>query len=113
MEALWVRGASSVREVQEAFDARRRPTYTTVQTIIYRLEGKKAVRRVKKIGNAHIFDAVISRTAAHRRLIDEFLALFGGRSQPVIAHLVEVGKLTLEDVQEAEQALRVQKKEPA
>ena len=106
MEALWNRGASSVREIQEAFPERDRPAYTTVQTMVYRLETKKAVRRVKKIGNAHIFEAVVSRTAAQRRLIDELLSFFGGRSQPVVAHLIEAGKLTLDDVHEAEQLLR-------
>ena len=106
MEAFWTRGASSVREVQESFPEKDRPAYTTVQTIVYRLEAKKAVRRLKKIGNAHIFEPVVSRTATQRRLIDELLAFFGGRSQPVVAHLIESGKLTLEDVQEAEQLLR-------
>jgi BlaI family transcriptional regulator, penicillinase repressor len=106
MEALWAGGALSVREIQEAFPERERPAYTTVQTMVYRLETKKAVRRVKKIGNAHIFEAVVSRSAAQRRLIDELLSFFGGRSQPVVAHLIEAGKLTLEDVQEAEQLLR-------
>ena len=105
MEALWTHGASSVREIQEAFPERDRPAYTTVQTMVYRLEGKKAIRRVKKIGNAHIFEAVVSRTSAHRRLIDELLSLFGGRSQPVVMHLIESGNLTLEDVKEAEQLL--------
>jgi|SRR5579872_1728600 len=106
MEAFWSRGASSIREVQEAFPERDRPAYTTIQTTIYRLEGKKAVRRVKKISNAHIFEAVVSRNAAQRRLIDELLGLFGGRTQPVMAHLIESGKLTLDDVQEAEKTLR-------
>jgi len=106
MEALWNQGASSIREIQEAFPERDRPAYTTVQTMVYRLEGKKAIRRVKKIGNAHIFEAVISRNAAQRRLIDELLSFFGGRTQPVMAHLIESGQLTLEDVQEAEQTLR-------
>jgi BlaI family penicillinase repressor len=106
MEAVWTRGASSVREIQEAFPEKNRPAYTTVQTMVYRLEGKKAVRRVKKIGNAHIFEAAITRASAQRRLIDEFLSLFGGRSQPVMAHLIESGKLTLEDVKEAEELLR-------
>ena len=106
MEALWNHGASSIREVQEAFPEQDRPAYTTVQTMVYRLEGKKAIRRVKKIGNAHIFEAVVSRNAAQRRLIDELLSFFGGRTQPVMAHLIESGQLTLEDVQEAEQALR-------
>ena len=106
MEALWNHGASSIREIQEAFPEQNRPAYTTVQTMVYRLEGKKAIRRVKKIGNAHIFEAVISRSAAQRRLIDELLSFFGGRTQPVMAHLIESGQLTLEDVQEAEQTLR-------
>jgi predicted transcriptional regulator len=106
MEALWTSGASSIREIQEAFPEKDRPAYTTVQTMVYRLEGKKAIRRVKKIGNAHIFEAVISRNAAQRRLIDELLSFFGGRTQPVMAHLIESGQLTLEDVQEAEQTLR-------
>jgi len=106
MEALWSHGASSVREIQERFPERDRPAYTTVQTMVYRLEAKKAVRRVKKIGNAHIFDALISRHAAQRRLIDELLSVFGGRTQPVVAHLIDSGKLTLEDVQQAEQILR-------
>jgi predicted transcriptional regulator len=106
MEALWSHGASSVREIQEAFPERGRPAYTTVQTMVYRLEAKKAIRRVKKIGNAHIFDALISRRAAQRRLIDELLSFFGGRSQPIVAHLIESGKLTLEDVHEAERTLR-------
>jgi predicted transcriptional regulator len=106
MEALWTRGALSVREVQEAFPERDRPAYTTVQTMVYRLESKKAVRRVKKIGNAHIFEAIVSRSAAQRRLIDELLAFFGGSSQPVVAHLIESGSLTLEDVKEAEQTLK-------
>jgi predicted transcriptional regulator len=106
MEALWSRGASSIREIQEAFPERDRPAYTTVQTTVYRLEGKKAVRRAKKISNAHIFEAVVSRSAAQRRLIDDLLGLFGGRTQPVMAHLIESGKLTLDDVEEAEKTLR-------
>jgi BlaI family penicillinase repressor len=106
MEALWSRGALSIREIQEFFPERGRPAYTTVQTTVYRLETKKAVRRSKKISNAHIFEAVISRTAAQRRLIDDLLGLFGGRTQPVMAHLIESGKLTLEDIQEAERTLQ-------
>jgi BlaI family transcriptional regulator, penicillinase repressor len=106
MEALWTRGNCSIREIQEAFPEKDRPAYTTIQTTVYRLEGKKAVRRVGKVGNFHMFAAAISRDAAQRRLIDELLALFGGRTQPVMAHLVESGKLTLEDVKEAENALR-------
>jgi predicted transcriptional regulator len=106
MDALWTRGALAVREIQEAFAEKNRPAYTTVQTMVYRLEAKKAIRRVKKIGNAHIFEAAVTRESAQRRLIDELLAFFGGRSQPVMAHLIETGKLTLEDVQQAEQTLR-------
>jgi predicted transcriptional regulator len=106
MDALWSQGASSVREIQEAFPEKDRPAYTTVQTMVYRLEAKKAIRRVKKIGNAHIFEAAVSRNAAQRRLIDDLLSFFGGRPQPVVAHLVETGKLTLDDVQEAEQLIR-------
>ena len=105
MEALWSLGDSSVREIKEALPERNRPAYTTVQTMVYRLEAKKAVRRVKKIGNAHIFAAAISRMAAQRRLVDEFLSFFGGRMQPVMAHLIESGRLSLEDVQEAEKTL--------
>ena len=111
MQTLWDRGPVAIREIQEAFPEPGRPSYTTVQTTVYRLEGKKAVRRVKKISNAHIFEAVLSRNAAQRRLIDELLGLFGGRTQPVMAHLVESGKLTLEDVKEAEKALRKLSKE--
>jgi BlaI family penicillinase repressor len=106
MEALWGLGASSIREIQEAFPERDRPAYTTVQTTVYRMERKKVLRRVKKISNAHIFEAIISRHAAQRRLIDELLNLFGGRTQPVMAHLIESGKLTLEDVKEAQKILR-------
>ena len=106
MEALWAGGPRSVREIQESFPEKDRPAYPTVQTMVYRLETKKAVRRVKKIGNAHIFEAVVSRTAAQRRFVDELLALFGGRIQPVVAHLIDSGSLTLEDVQDAEQTLR-------
>ena len=106
MEALWTAGASSVREIQEALPAKNRPAYTTVQTMVYRLEAKGAVRRVKKIGNAHVFEAAISRDSAQRRLIDDLLSFFGGRTQPVMAHLIESGRLTLEDVKEAEKTLK-------
>src|ERR1700719_3188487 len=106
MEALWSRGACSIREIQQAFPERGRPAYTTIQTTVYRLEDKKALRRSKKISNAHIFEAVITRTAAQRRLIDDLLGLFGGRTQPVMAHLIESGKLTLEDIQDAERTLQ-------
>ncbi len=106
MEALWTKGASSVREIQEHFPAKRRPAYTTVQTIVYRLEAKNALKRTKKIGNAHIFEAVISQAAAQRRLIDDVLGLFGGRAQPLMSHLIESGQLTLEDIEQARTALR-------
>lgn len=106
MNALWDRGASSIREIQEAFPERTRPAYTTVQTTVYRMERKQVVRRTKKISNAHIFEAIVSRHAAQGRLIDDLLGLFGGRTQPVMAHLVESGRLTLQDVNEAEKSLR-------
>lgn len=106
MDALWSRGESSIRELQEAFPAKKRPAYTTIQTTVYRLEAKQVVRRVKKVGNFHIFAATVSRTAAQRRLIDDLLALFGGRTQPVMAHLIESGKLTLDDIKDAEKTLR-------
>src|SRR6266481_2830956 len=106
MEALWTQGKASIREIQETFPEKDRPAYTTIQTTVYRLEAKNAVRRVKKVGNFHIFEAAVSRNAAQRRLIDELLALFGGRTQPVMAHLIESGKLTLADVKEDEKILR-------
>jgi BlaI family transcriptional regulator, penicillinase repressor len=106
MEALWTRREASIREIQENFPEKKRPAYTTIQTTVYRLEAKKAVRRVKKVGNFHVFEAAVSRNAAQRRLIDDLLSLFGGRTQPVMAHLIESGKLTLEDVKEAESLLR-------
>jgi BlaI family transcriptional regulator, penicillinase repressor len=106
MERLWTCGHASIREMQETFPEKDRPAYTTIQTTVYRLERKKALRRVKKVGNFHIFEATVSRDAAQRRLIDDLLALFGGRTQPVMAHLIESGKLTLEDVKEAEKILR-------
>ena len=107
MEALWSHSACSIREIQEAFPQRGRPAYTTVQTTVYRMERKKVLHRVKKISNAHIFEAIVSRHAAQRRLIDELLSLFGGRTQPVMAHLIESGKLTLDDIREAEKTLRL------
>jgi predicted transcriptional regulator len=106
MEALWTQGQASIRDIQETFPEKHRPAYTTIQTTVYRLEVKKAVRRVKKVGNFHIFEAAVSRTAAQRRLVNDLLALFGGRTQPVMAHLIESGKLTLKDVKEAEKILR-------
>ena len=106
MEALWSQGKASIREIQETFPEKGRPAYTTIQTTVYRLEAKKAVRRIKKVGNFHIFEAAVSRDAAQRRLIEDLLALFGGRTQPVMAHLIESGKLTLADVKAAEKLLR-------
>jgi len=106
MDALWTRGQASIREIQETFPQKGRPAYTTIQTVVYRLEGKKAVRRIKKVGNFHIFEAAVSRDIAQRRLVDDLLALFGGRTQPVMAHLIESGRLTLADVKEAEKTLR-------
>src|ERR1051325_3047484 len=106
MEALWTRGEASIRDIQEAFPEKRRPAYTTIQTTVYRLETKRAVRRVKKVGNFHVFEAAVSRDIAQRKLIDDLLALFGGRTQPVMAHLIESGKLTLADIKEAEKTLR-------
>ena len=112
MEALWAHRRASIREIQETFPEKDRPAYTTIQTMVYRLEAKKAVRRVKKVGNFHVFEPVVSRDAAHRKLIDDLLALFGGSTQPVISHLIESGKLTLEDVKEAEKLVRkLEKKE--
>src|SRR5579862_1544670 len=112
MEILWGRGACSIREIQEAFPESKRPAYTTIQTTVYRLlEGKKAVKIVKRISNANIFDAAITRDDAGRKLFDDLLALFGGRTKPVMAHLVKTGQLTLGDIQEAERALRQHQKE--
>ena len=106
MEALWSGGQLSIREIQEEIPARKKPAYTTVQTTVYRMEAKGVVRRAKKVGNFHVFEAVITREAAQRRVIDDLLGYFGGRSQPLMAHLIESGKLSLEDVKEAERTLR-------
>ncbi len=105
LEQMWKLGPASVREIQESLPEKNRPAYTTVQTIIYRMEEKKAVRRVKKIGNAHIFEALYTRKAVYRRLIDDLLSLFGGSAEPVVAHLVESGKLTLADIRAIEKNL--------
>jgi len=113
MDTLWTRGECSIREIQDAFPAKKRPAYTTIQTTIYRMETKQIIRRVRKVGNFHIFAATVSRGAAQRRLVDDLLAMFGGRSQPVMAHLIESGKLTLDDVKEAEKVLRKLQKEKA
>ncbi|HVV47225.1 MAG TPA: BlaI/MecI/CopY family transcriptional regulator [Bryobacteraceae bacterium] len=105
MEVLWTRGPCAIREIQEAFPKKGRPAYTTIQTTVYRLEIKKALHRARKISHAHIFEALITRDQAQRRLIDELLALFGDRLQPVMAHLIESRRLTLDDIREAEKAI--------
>jgi BlaI family transcriptional regulator, penicillinase repressor len=105
MEALWAKGDLSIREIQESFPEKKRPAYSTVQTMVQRLEAKKALRRIKKIATAFIFEAAIPRDAARRRLIDEFLAVFSGEARPIMTHLIEAGKLTVEDVREAEKHL--------
>ena len=106
METLWREGPCAIRDLQEAFPEDERPAYTTVQTVVYRLEFKKAIRRVTKINNAHVFEAVVSRSSALHRMIDELVALFGGKPLPLVAHLIESGRLTPEDVREAQKALR-------
>jgi len=108
MGALWEIGQASVREIQERLPKRDRPAYTTVQTIVRRLQEKGAVRQVKTIGNAFIFEAAITRKAAHRRLIDDLLEMFGGSARPLMAHLAEAGKLTLEDVRQIDEMLSEQ-----
>jgi predicted transcriptional regulator len=106
MEALWEKGETSLREIQEFFPAKQRPAYTTVQTMVYRMEAKGIVRRVRKVGNFHLFSASITPDAAQRRLVDDLLTLFGGRSQLLMAHLIKGGKLSLADVKEAEKMVR-------
>jgi len=105
LEALWARGRASIREIQEAFPEPR-PAYTTIQTTVYRLEGKKAVRRVRKISNAHIFEPTVAREVARHRLLDEILSFFGGRAQPMMAQLAEAGKITLDDVRDLEKTIQ-------
>jgi len=104
LEALWAQGRASIRDIQEAFPEPR-PAYTTVQTTVYRMEAKKAVRRVKKTGNAHIFEPVVARDGARHRLLDEILSFFGGRALPMMAQLAEAGKLTRDDIRELEKAI--------
>lgn len=111
MEVMWARGECSIRDIVDGLPGKRRPAYTTIQTTVYRIEGKNLVRRVKKVGNFHVFAPVISRQAVQRRLVDDILALFGGRGQPVMAHLIETGKLSLDDVKAAERLLRNQSRE--
>ena len=106
METLWSKGPASIRELVEAFPKDERLAYTTVQTVVYRLEEKKAIRRTSKFGNAHVFEAGVSRDSAQHRMIDDLVALFGGRRLPIVTHLIESGKLTPEEVREARAALR-------
>ncbi|HZM97282.1 MAG TPA: BlaI/MecI/CopY family transcriptional regulator [Vicinamibacterales bacterium] len=106
LEVLWTKGACSIREIHEALPAKGRPAFTTVQTVVYRLEKKRALRCVKRISKANIFEATLSRDEAHTTLVDELLNLFGGRPKPVMARLVESGRLTLDDIKEAEDALK-------
>ena len=106
MDTVWTRGEASIREIQESYPEKGRPAYTTIQTMVYRLEIKKALRRVRKVGNFHVFAAEITREATQRRLVDDLLAFFGGRTQPVMMHLIESGKLTMSDIKEAEKVLR-------
>ena len=105
MDALWKQGRLSIREIQESFPERERPVYTTIQTTVYRLEDRGALRRAKKISNAHIFEAVVSRETASRRLIDDLLSIFDGKAEPVMAHLVESGRLTRQDIRDAEKLI--------
>jgi predicted transcriptional regulator len=106
MDVLWTHGASAVRQVQEEFPEDSRPAYTTLQTVLYRLEGKKVVRRTRKIGNAHLFEAIVDRASVQRRALDDVLRLFGGQAQPMMAHLVECGRLTMDDVREVERLIQ-------
>jgi BlaI family transcriptional regulator, penicillinase repressor len=106
MDTLWTRGKASIREIQQAFPEKGRPSYGTIQTTTYRMEAKKIVRRAGKVGNFHIFEPLVARDAAQLRLIDELLAMFGGRSQLIVMHLVKSGKLRLEDVKEAEREIK-------
>ena len=105
MEILWSGGDLSIREIQEQFPGKRMPAYTTIQTTVYRMETKEVVRRVKKVGNFHVFAAAITRDEAQRGILNDLLSYFGGRSQPVMAHMIESGKLSLEDVKDAERTL--------
>jgi predicted transcriptional regulator len=110
METLWAQGEASIREMQEAFPEKKRPGYTTIQKMVYRMEEKKAIRRLRKVGNFHIFAPMITREAVQRKLVDELLAIFGGESRPVVAHLIGAGKLTMDDVEYAEKTLKKMRK---
>jgi BlaI family penicillinase repressor len=106
MELLWSRGECCIRDIVDAFPARKKPAYTTIQTTVYRLAAKKALRQSKKVGNVHVFEPLIARSAAQRRLVDEFLSMFGGRAQPLMTHLIESGRLSFEDLKEAQKAFQ-------
>jgi len=110
MTVVWNHGPSCIRDIQEALPGRRRPAYTTVQTMVYRLEAKQALRRIDKVGKAHIFEAVVSRARAERRVLHDLLGFFGGNTQPIMAHLIETGRLTLDDIRDAELALKALKR---
>ena len=113
LETLWTKGNASIREIQEAFPEPR-PAYTTIQTTVYRLETKNAVRRIRKISNAHIFEPTVARDVARHRLLDDILGLFGGRAQPMMAQLAEAGKLTRADVRELEKTIeRIEREKKA
>lgn len=112
MEVLWSQGGCCIRDILDAFPATKKPAYTTIQTTVYRLEAKKALRQARKVGNVHVFEPIIARNAAQRRLVDEFLSLFGGRTQPLMTHLIESGRLSLEDFKEAQKTFqRLSKKD--
>ena len=106
MDVVWTRGEASIREMQEAFPAKKRPGYTTIQKMVYRMEEKKVLKRARKLGNFHVFAPTVTRESVERKLLDDFLAFFGGNSRPVIAHLIGTGKLTLDDVEFAETTLK-------
>lgn len=106
IEALWKSGKSSIRELREGFPARARPAYSTIQTVMYRLEGKRAVKRTERLGNADIFEPAVTRGAVYKSLVDDFLRIFGGRTEPLMSHLIESGRLTLEDIHAAERLVR-------
>jgi BlaI family transcriptional regulator, penicillinase repressor len=112
MTVVWNRGPSTIRDIQEALPGRKRPAYTTVQTMVYRLEAKQALKRADKVGHAHLFVATVSRAAAERRVLHDLLGFFAGNSQPIMAHLIETGQLTLDDIRDAEQRLKALKRKP-
>jgi len=104
MEVLWSQGECCIRDILDAFPVKKKPAYTTIQTTVYRLAAKKALRQSKRVGNVHVFAPLVARSAAQRRLVDDFLSLFGGRAQPLMTHLIESGRLSVEDLKEAQKA---------